>query len=111
LLLARSSARQREIGVRLAIGAGRWRLIRQLLTESTLLASAGGALGLLFAWWSSRALLALVSGDSVAIPLDVAPNAHMLGFTVAVSLLTGILFGLAPALQATGQELNAALKG
>jgi predicted permease len=110
LLLARSSARQKEIGVRLAIGAGRGRLVRQLLTESTLLAFAGGAIGVLFAYWSSRVLLVFVSGGPSPIPIDVAPNPRVLGFAIVVSLLTGILFGLAPALQSSRQDLNTALK-
>jgi predicted permease len=110
LLLARTTARQREVAIRLAIGARRFRLIRQFLTESVLLAAAGGMLGLLFAWWGSRLLLILVSGDADPIPIDVTPNARILGFTVAVSLLTALLFGLAPALIVTRQDVNAALK-
>lgn len=110
LLLARSAARQKEIGIRLALGAGRVRLIRQFLTESLLLASAGGILGLFFAWWGSRILLVLVSGNAAPIPIDVEPNARLLAFTFAVSLSTAFLFGLAPALIATRQEINSALK-
>jgi predicted permease len=110
LLLARATARQREVAVRLAIGAGRFRLIRQFLTESLLLAAAGGVLGLFFAWWGSSILLVLVSGDATPIPIDVTPNIRILGFTIAVSLLTAILFGLAPALIATRQNINTALK-
>lgn len=110
LLLARGTARQREVAVRLAIGAGRFRLIRQFLTESSLLAAAGGALGLLFAWLGSRVLLILVSEDAAPIPIDVTPNVRILGFTLAVSLLTALLFGLAPALIITKQEVSAALK-
>jgi predicted permease len=110
LLLARATTRQREVTIRLALGAGRFRLIRQFLTEGTLLAVAGGALGLLFAWWGSRFLLVLVSNDSNPIPIDVTPNARILGFTIGVSLLTALIFGLAPALAATRQDINAGLK-
>jgi predicted permease len=110
LLLARATNRQREVAIRLAIGAGRFRLIRQFLTESALLAGAGGALGLLFAWWGSRFLLVLVSSDSTPIPIDVTPNARILGFTILVSFLTALIFGLAPAIAATRQDVNAALK-
>jgi len=110
LLLARATTRQREVAIRLAIGAGRFRLIRQLLTESVLLAAIGGALGLLFAWWGSYLLLILVSSESTPIPIDVTPDGRILGFTIAVSLLTALLFGLAPALAATRQDVNAALK-
>ncbi len=110
LLLARAAARRREIGVRLALGAGRLQLIRQLLTESVLLALLGGALGLLFASWGSHLLLVLVSNGSTVIPLDLHPDGRVLGFTGAVSLLTGILFGLAPALRATAVDLTFAIR-
>jgi predicted permease len=110
LLLARAATRQREVAIRLAIGAGRFRLVRQFLTESLLLAAAGGALGLLFAWWGSHLLLFMASSDSTPIPIDVTPNTRILGFTIAVSLLTAILFGLAPAMAATRQDVNSALK-
>lgn len=109
LLLARASARQKEIAIRLAIGAGCWRLIRQLLTESVLLALGGGIAGLAFAAWGSRMLLLLVSGGTTAIPIDVTLNARVLAFTIVVSAATGILFGLAPALRATRQNLNPSL--
>src|SRR5205823_6501869 len=99
-----------EVAIRLSIGAGRFRLVRQFLTESVLLAAVGGALGLLFAWWGSHFLLVLVSSDATPITLDVTPNARMLSFTIAVSLLTALLFGLAPALSATRQDVNSALK-
>jgi predicted permease len=110
LLLARATTRSREVAIRLAIGAGRFRLIRQFLSESVLLAAVGGALGLLLAWWGGHLLLVLVSSDSTPIPIDVAPNARILGFTIAVSLFTALIFGLAPALSATRQDVNAALK-
>jgi predicted permease len=112
LLLARASLRGPEIGVRLAVGAGRWRLIRQLLTESVLLASLGGALGVVFAFWGKRALAALADGDTSFLPaeIDLSINWRVLAFTVVVSMLTGILFGMAPALRATGLDLATAIK-
>jgi len=110
LLLTRAAARRKEIAVRLALGASRLRLIRQLLTESALLAFLGGALGLLFAYWSGGVLLALASTGTSPIPLDISPNPRILAFTIAVSMFTGILFGLAPALRATRVDLTPALK-
>jgi len=112
LLLARASLRGPEIGVRLAVGAGRGRLIRQLLTESVLLASLGGALGVVFAFWGKRALAALADRDTSFLPaeIDLSINWRVLAFTVVVSMLTGILFGLAPALRATGLDLATAIK-
>ncbi|PYT32974.1 MAG: hypothetical protein DMG57_00085 [Acidobacteria bacterium] len=109
LLLARATARQKEIAIRLAIGAGRLRLIRQLLTESALLAVVGGTVGLVFAAWGSRMLLLLLSGGTTAMPIDVSLNGRVLAFTIVVSAATGVLFGLAPALQATRQNLNPSL--
>jgi predicted permease len=111
LLLARAAARQREFAVRLAVGAGRTRLIRQLLTESVLLASLGGIAGVLLAWWGSRLLLLMASARAEALPLDVTPNARILGFTLLASLLSAVIFGTAPALRAARIEPNAALKG
>jgi len=111
LLLARSSSRQKEIAVRLSLGARRSRLIRQLLTESVLLAFLGGALGILFAALGSSLLVNLVSGFlSSPVAFTFTPDGRVLAFTAAVSLLTGILFGLLPALRATRVDLTPALK-
>ncbi len=111
LLLARAAARQNEIALRLAIGATRRRLIRQLLTESVLLACAGGVLGALLARWGSHLLVSMVSTGPTPVPVDLSPNLRMLAFTVAVSVTTGILFGLAPALRATRSAIHSTLRG
>jgi predicted permease len=108
LLLSRAASRQKEIGVRLALGASRWRLIRQLLTESVLLAAAGGALGLVSAMWIKDGLLAVSDWGPSA--LEPKLDWRVLSFTLGLSLLTGIIFGLAPALQATKVDLTPALK-
>jgi len=110
LLLVRASARAKEVAVRQAIGAGRWRLIRQFLTESLLLAFAGSVLGLMFASWGSRILLLMASEGSGPIPIKVSLNLRVLGFTILLTLITAILFGLAPALSATRRDLNTTLK-
>jgi predicted permease len=112
LLLARATVRGPEIRIRLAVGAGRWRLIRQLLTESLLLATLGGVVGVLFAFWFKGALTAFTNDDNGLLPsgVDLSLNWRVLGFTLAVSLLTGILFGLAPAWRATNLDLNSTLK-
>jgi predicted permease len=109
LMLARASARQREIGVRIALGAGRARLIRQLLTESILVAALGGILGAFLATWGTDLLLALVSGGVNNLSLQVQGDYRVFLFTAAASLLTGILFGLAPALRATRLDVNSTL--
>jgi predicted permease len=111
LLLARAVGRQKEIAVRLSLGAGRGRVIRQLLTESILLAALGGVLGLLVAQWLVSGLLAVFSSGNDPIPFDLKLDMRILAFTGAVSLLTGILFGLAPALAATRVDLIPMLKG
>ncbi|MGH9835787.1 MAG: ABC transporter permease [Blastocatellia bacterium] len=111
LLLARATARRKEIGVRLALGASRWRLIRQLLTESVLLAVLGGALGILFALWIKDGLLAVTDwGGRGMRALEPHLDLRVLGFTFALSLLTGIVFGLVPAWRATKIDLAPALK-
>ncbi len=107
LLLARGAARRREIGIRLALGASRARIIRQLLTESTLLALLGGALGLLVAFWATDVFLALLP---ISVPLDFTLDARVLGVTLALALGTGLLFGLAPALGAARPDVVPALK-
>jgi predicted permease len=110
LLLARASTRQKEIAVRLAVGAKRSRLVRQLLTESVLLAGMGGVLGLVLAFWGTDLLVALMSSGREPVTLNVSPDPRVLGFTVAVSVATGILFGFSPALRSTHVELAPALK-
>lgn len=110
LLLARTSARQREVAVRMAIGASRARIVRQLLTESLLLSLLGAAGGFLLAMASSRLLLRLISTASNPLEIDVSPDLRVFAFTIAATLLTALLFGLAPALRATRIELEQALK-
>jgi predicted permease len=110
LLLARSTARAKEFAVRQALGARRSRLIRQLLTESLVLALAGGALGIAFATVASRLLLRMVSGGQQPVPLDISINTHLLLFTLAVTIVTALLFGTVPAFRATKLELTESLK-
>ena len=108
LTLARSATRQKEMAVRLALGAGRSRIIRQLLTESVLLSFAGGVLGILFAIWGVAAITTLAYNGH--FPFVVAPDWRVLAFTIAVTLATGILFGLAPALRGSRIDLTPSLK-
>src|SRR5262245_481715 len=111
LLLARAAARQKEFAVRLAVGAGRTRLIRQLLTESLLLSGLGAAAGIVLAWRLSRILLLMASPGPEALPLNITPNVRVLGFTLVASLLSALIFGTAPALRAARIEPNSSLKG
>jgi putative ABC transport system permease protein len=113
LLLTRSLARQKEVAIRSALGANRWRVIRQLLTESVLLSLAGGAAGLLIAYWAVPALVAALPQNQLnAMPFlnSLSLNAGILAFSFALSLLTGLVFGLAPAWQSSRLDLNEVLK-
>ena len=112
LLLARAALRSGEISARLAIGAGRWRLVRQLLTESVLLAALGGAAGVVFAYWAKNALVLLADKNTGILPNGVELNLNwrVLAFTLVVSLFTGVLFGLVPAWRVTSLDLSSALK-
>ncbi len=110
MLLARASVRGKEIAMRLAIGAGRWRVIRQLLTESVVLALVGGLLGVVLAYWCSRLLLSFKPPLAFSPSLDISPDVRVLAFTLLLSLATGVLFGLAPALRMTRTELFGTLK-
>jgi predicted permease len=107
LLLSRAAARQAEISLRQALGASRWRLVRQLLTESLLLAAIGGIAGIILAQWGVSLLVSRLAATS---PLDVKPDASVLLFTLGISLFSGVLFGIAPALRATSTDLTSALK-
>ena len=109
LLLARAEARQKEIAIRIALGASRRRIIQQLLTESVLLSSMGGGMGLLLAFWGVEALLAIAPA-SIPRTSEVGVDATVLIFTLAVSVVAGIIFGLAPGLQASRADLNVSFK-
>jgi predicted permease len=114
LLLARASIRQKEIALRLSIGASRWRLVRQLLTESLLLSFIGGALGSLLAFWSftsiTRLIISHLPHEVSTLTINVAPDLRVLACALGLTLITGIAFGLIPALQSSRQDLNTALK-
>ena len=106
LLLARAAARQPEFGTRLALGASRWRLTRQMLVESIVLAGLGGAVGIGLAHWATRLLVVFISRGQTPVVLDVAPDTRVLVFTAACAVFTGVVFGIAPALRATGVRLG-----
>jgi macrolide transport system ATP-binding/permease protein len=112
LLLARSEARRKEIGTRLAVGAGRARIVRQLLTESLMLALLGGAFGILIGVWMTRGVISVLPNDfrDLSFKFDFSVDWRVLAFTLAASTLTGALFGLIPAIQASGTDLVSALK-
>jgi predicted permease len=110
LLLAHGAARTKEFALRMAVGAGRFRLVRQLFTESALLVFLGAIAGLAFAWWGTRLLLMMASDGPEALPLYVAPSWRILAFTIGVSALCAFVFGIAPALRATRIEPNVSLK-
>lgn len=114
LLFARGTARRREIAIRMALGCGRGRVVRQLLVESLLLSAAGAALGVLFARWGTRLLVRSISnvmdGGYTDVFLDLTPDLRVLGFTLGVAILTGLLFGIAPAWRASAVQPLAAMK-
>jgi predicted permease len=116
LLLARASARQKEIAIRLSIGGSRWRIVRQLLTESLLIAFLGGVVGSLLAFWSVEGIAHYLMAnlplhDMPPLIWDVSPDLRVWGYSLALTALTGVFFGLAPALHATRQDLSTALQG
>jgi predicted permease len=110
LMLARAMGRSREISVRIALGAGRWRIIRQLLIESVMLSSVGGFLGWWIAKWGVRAYELAMAQKSSWLIIDYTMDSHVLGYLIAISMGTGILFGLAPALRLSKLDVNSALK-
>jgi predicted permease len=110
LMLVRGAARSREVAIRLCVGGGRTRLIRQFLTESLLLSICGAMLGFVVAMWGTSAIMAFFGTLEAPVRLEVAPNARVLAFTTVVTLVTGLLFGLLPALKSTRVDLTPALK-
>ncbi|HUQ82148.1 MAG TPA: ABC transporter permease [Gemmatimonadaceae bacterium] len=112
LLLARATGRLKEVGIRISLGASRGRVIRQMLTESVLLALLGGVVGTMSAVWAGRALMALGTPAQIPVPisLDLSPDYRVMWFTLAITLVTGVVFGLAPALRASRADVVSALK-
>ena len=112
LLLARGAPRSHEMSVRVALGAGRWRLARQMLTESVVLSVAGASAGLVLGLWGSKALSSLIFDETYIVPgaLNLRPDLRMFGFAAVVAVLTGVFFGLAPALRASAENPNSALQ-
>lgn len=110
LLLARATTREREFAIRAALGAGRWRIVRQLLVESLILAIGGAGLGALFAWGGLKSLIAIIPQEIIPAEASIRMNAPVLLFTLAVSVMTALVFGLAPALQTARRDLNDALR-
>jgi len=109
LLLGRATTRRREIAVRLAMGAGRGRILRQMLAEGMLLASIAGVLGVLLAWWSANALVVMMSNGGEPIALNLRPDLRVLVFAAVISVVACLLFSLAPAIQATGKGIQPGL--
>src|SRR5207253_2945655 len=109
LLLARATARQKEIALRTALGASRWRVIRQMLTESLLLSLVGGAIGLMLSVWLTKLLVSISPVNTPRLD-EIRPDARVFAFTLGLTVLTGFIFGLAPALQASRIDLNSGLK-
>jgi predicted permease len=110
LLLARAAARYRELAIRMAIGAGASRLVRQSLTEAAMLSVLGGAAGLLLAMWLDRLIVALIPAGDAPLRLNTSPDTHVLGFTLVVSLAASLLFGVLPAVRSSRVELSSAMK-
>ena len=110
LLLSRAASRRKEIAVRLALGSTRWRMLGQMLTESFVLASCGAAVGLTLAFWTARSLPAFLPPYGIQVSFDTRPDVVVLAFTLGLTVITTVLFGLAPALQASKPDLVAALK-
>jgi ABC-type antimicrobial peptide transport system permease subunit len=110
MLLARAANRRREIAIRLAVGASRFRLVRQLLTESLIIAAAGGAAGLLLTYWLTNAASTMKLPVDLPFQFDIRPDGSVLIFTILLSAVVGVAFGLAPALAATRADVAPSLK-
>src|SRR5690349_14174320 len=110
LLLAQASEREKELSIRAAIGAGRFRLVRQLLTESTVLSLLGGFTGLVVAYWGRNVLWSFRPPFLLEGSIDLSFDARVLGFTLLISLFTGLIFGIIPAIKASGTDINEVLK-